>query len=134
MRYCSHGAIMVLWSCVMGFVHWLLVVSISKALIFFSFLFCVVNPQLIINSFIDIRSNLIIFDFFEFHNRSQLLLLFYYYYNKPTQFLILFSYSNEIDRNETLPTIINQSTQTRGKQGTKWKDLGLRRQMNHVEG
>jgi hypothetical protein len=62
--------------------------------LFFCFLFCVVNPQLIINSFIDIRSNLIIFDFFEFPNRSQLLLLFYYYYNKPTQFLILFSYSN----------------------------------------
>jgi len=70
---------------------------------------------------------------FLLHNRSQLFLLFSYYCNRTTQFLLLFSYSKEIDHDETLPIIINQNTQTRGNQGTKWKDPGPKRQMNHLK-
>ncbi len=55
------------------------------------------KTQLIINSIAEIRSGLVLFNYFSLHSRSPLLLIFYYSCNSPTQFLVLFSYSKDIN-------------------------------------
>jgi len=50
------------------------------------------NDQLV-HWWLLVHSNLI----FSFHNKTPLLLLFCYFRNRPTQFLVLFSYSKKID-------------------------------------